>query len=414
MTNSPVDASLLIIGAGPAGLWAAWVAAQRMPSRGVLVLERLGEPGAKLAITGGGRGNFSHVAIEEEFVAAFGRQGRFTLPAFRTLSPGMLRYALARIGVPSDIDVEGRIYPAYQSARQLRDVLYAACLRAGVRFRFNQRVSRLQPPATPGQAWHVDDLTAQAVLLTAGGQSAAHLGADGSGFHLAKSVGYNIIAPVPALVSLHTVEKWPAALSGLSLPAVEIRIANLRGADAVEKGALLFTHHGISGPAVLNLSGRVARRLAEGKSVRLELALLDETPDFQHLRQTAGSRTVLAWLADRFPRALARSLLDLSGISPEMTFSRLPTGQTKALLRHLLALPLTVSGTGGFSESMVTSGGVSLKQVRPDTLEGRLVPGLYFAGEILDLDGPTGGWNLQWAFCSGHLAGAWASYQGHS
>ena len=406
-----MDASLIIIGAGPAGLWAALTAAQRIPPERILVLDRMAEAGAKLAVTGGGRGNISHVAIEEEFFSAFGRQGRFTMPAFRTLSPGMLRYALARMGIPSDIDVDGRIYPLSQSARQVRDALYAACTGAGIRFRFNHRVSRLVPPAGPGQPWRVDDLTARAVLLAAGGQSAAQLGSDGSGFALAKSAGYRIVTPVPALVPLHTVEKWPAAHSGLSLPEVQIRLANQRGADEAVAGAMLFTHQGISGPAVLNISGRVARRLAEGKSVHLELALSEDKPDFQQLRQTAGTRTVLTWLAGRIPRALARTLLDLAGIPPELTFSRLSSGQSKALLRHLTALPLTVSGTGGFAESMATSGGVSLQQVQPENLEGRLAPGLFFAGEILDLDGPTGGWNLQWAFCSGQLAGASAAQQ---
>ena len=145
-----MDASLLIIGAGPAGLWAALTAAQRIPPERILVLDRMAEAGAKLAVTGGGRGNISHVAIEEEFFSAFGRQGRFTMPAFRTLSPGMLRYALARMGIPSDIDVDGRIYPLSQSARQVRDVLYAAATDAGIRFRFQHRVSRLVPPARPG------------------------------------------------------------------------------------------------------------------------------------------------------------------------------------------------------------------------------------------------------------------------
>ena len=404
-----MDASLLIIGAGPAGLWAAWTAARHKPPGGILVVDRLDAPGIKLAVTGGGRGNLSHLATEGEFTAAFGRNGRFTLPAFRALPPDKLRADLAHIGIPSKVDAEGRVYPTSQSASQVRDALATACERTGVRFLFNHRVTRLVPPNGPGQLWHADALSARMVLLAAGGQSAATLGSDGSGFALAKAAGYDIVTPVPALVSLHTVEKWPAEHSGLSLPEVEIHLAGMHKAKHQERGALLFTHHGISGPAVLNLSGFVARLLAEGKPVGLELALPGEKPDFQQLRHAAGTRTVLTWLAGRIPRTLARTVLHLSGIQPEQTFARLTISQIQVLSRNLSALPLTISGTGGFAESMATSGGVSLKQVHPETLEGRLLSGLFFAGEILNLDGPTGGWNLHWAFCSGHLAGTRAA-----
>ena len=216
-----------------------------------------------------------------------------------------------------------------------------------------------------------------------------------------------MIHPVPALAPLPTVERWPAQHSGLSLPDVTLSLPEKPGASV--RGEILFTHRGLSGPAVLNLSGRVARRLQTTPEVRLELRFWPDNPDFSRLRRSAGTRSIAAWLAQRVPRSLADTLLDLAGIPAGLTFSRLSAAQETALCRQLTALPLTVRATGGFAESMVTAGGVALKQVRPDTLESRLHPGLYFAGEILDLDGPTGGWNLQWAFCSGHLAGTCAA-----
>ena len=402
----PVDASLLIVGAGPAGLLAALAAARRRLPDGVLVVDRMPAPGAKLAVCGGGHGNLSHVSTEEEFAAAFGRLGRFTIPAFRSLPPEALCARFADIGVPTVEDSEGRIYPLSQSAAKTRDALFAAGARAGVKFIFDREVRNLIPPESPDAPWTVDSFRARSVLLAAGGQSAPRLGSDGSGFALARALGYDVVPPVPALTSLRTAETWPGTHSGLSLPDISISIAGKRGASV--RGEMLFTHRGISGPAVLDLSGRVARRLREDGAVPILLGLAHGKPDFHALRQEAGTCLILTWLARQLPRALARTVLELAGIPPELTFSRLSAAQECELARHLVALPLTICGTGGFDDSMATSGGISLKQVQPETLEGRLTPRLYFAGEILDLDGPTGGWNLQWAFASGHLAGTTA------
>ena len=151
-----MDASLLIVGAGPAGLLAALAAARRRPPHGVLVVDRLPVPGAKLAASGGGRGNLSHLASEEEFAAAFGRHGRFTIPAFRALPPEDLRGLLAGVGVPTVVDDAGRVYPRSQSAAQVRDALVAACIRAGVRFAGGHAVQALAPPESPEAPWRVD------------------------------------------------------------------------------------------------------------------------------------------------------------------------------------------------------------------------------------------------------------------
>ena len=409
--SSPLDASLLIVGAGPAGLLAAWTAAQRHLPSGVLVLDRMPSPGAKLAVTGGGRGNLSHLASEDEFALAFGRHGRFTIPAFRALPPDDLRTRLAELGVPTTADPTGRIYPKSQSAAQVRDALFKACSQAGVRFSFQHPVKKITPPEIPGQPWRVDTLTAHSVLLSAGGQSTPALGSDGTGFRLAATLGYDIVPPAPALTSFHTLETWPALHSGLSLPDVTLTLPSLRGSEATERGEILFTHRGLSGPAVLNLSGRVARLLLKEKTVPLHLSLSQEKFDFLRLRKTEGSRSLHSFLSRLLPRTLADTLLHLANIPDGQTFSRLSAEQEKSLCRHLFSLPLTIRNTGGFQESMVTSGGVSLKQVHPETLEGRLSPRLHFAGEILNLDGPTGGWNLQWAFCSGSLAGSCALHE---
>lgn len=388
---------------------AAWAAAQRLPRGRVWVLERLPRAGVKLAATGGGRGNLSHLATEEQFASAFGRQGRFTLPAFRLLPPEKLRNFWRDLGIPTLVDSDGRIYPACQSAARTRDALLSACQSLGVRFRLGTAVTRLLPPDSPSAGWRVNQWSARAVLLAAGGASAPHLGSDGSGFRLAESLGYSIVPPVPALTSLATQEDWPKELAGLTIPHVVLRIRGARGSEAVESGSLLFTHKGISGPCALNLSGRVARRLRQKKPVHLELGLAVPAPDFDHGRKTMGSALVLTRLAREIPRALAQTLLELSGIPPRTSFAHLSATQQCELQRRLKALWLTVDRTGDFSESMVTAGGIALREVNPENLEGKRTSQLYFAGEILDLDGPTGGWNLHWAFCSGYLAGSAAT-----
>jgi len=365
----------------------------------------MAEAGLKLTRTGGGRGNLSHQATEEEFAARFGRMGRFTIPAYRSLPPDTLCSLLAEAGIPTTIDSTGRIYPASQSADQVRDALVDACLKSGVHFEFNHPVEKIIPPANPNANWTVNSVSARTVLLATGGQSAARLGSNGSGFALVRALGYSLKPPVPALTALQLEESWIASHSGLTLPEVTLSLQGGRGKKSSCKGEILFTHRGISGPTVLNLSGEVARRLHDDIPCQLLLSLLEEQPNWEQLRKTAGSQPVLGWLSQWLPRALCNTLLELAQIPRNQTFSRLTAIQSEQLTETLTALPLTIRRTGGFEESMVTAGGVSLKQVRPDTLEGRLTPRLYFAGEVLDLNGPTGGWNLQWAFCSGHLVG---------
>ncbi len=401
-----MDASLLIIGAGPAGLLAACAAARQRPGAVIRVVDRLGIPGVKLAASGGGRGNLSHLATEDEFAHAFGRQGRFTLPAFRSLPPERLRNWLADIGVPTTVEPDGRIYPANGSAADLRQALVQACRHAGVRFTLGHPVHTLRPPEDDTGPWRVDDWTARAVLLAAGGCAAPALGSDGSGFRLAAALEFDLIPPVPALTSIRTVEDWPRSLPGVSLPWARVTLAtSTRRESATAEGALLFTHQGLSGPSILNLSGRVSRLLHTGRSVRLNLSFRNTPPNWPRLRRSSGALAVLTWLSESIPRALARVLLNLSGLPENTPFARLTRAQEESLHIHLLAAPLAVQSTGDFAASMVTSGGISLQQVRPDTLESRRHPRLYLAGELLDLDGPTGGWNLHWAFCSGHLAG---------
>lgn len=409
--TTPYD--LLVIGAGPAGLTAALAFKRRNPAARVILLDRMPEPGAKLAVTGGGRGNLSRDLPPDALAAAFGHAARFVAPAFRAFPVSALREFLRGIGVPTQIESGSGIYPVSQSAASVRDALSEAVRHAGAELRLGAAVTRLDPPGDSG-LWHIHissapvPLTACRILLAAGGQSASSLGSDGSGFALARKLGHTIVPPVPALAPLHTQDTWPARLSGISIHEATLSLPAVPTADlpaAKTSGDLLFTHKGFSGPAALNISAAVARRLAAGiHPVPLRLAVLPSPPDFPSLRQTHGARPILAALSRLLPHALADELLALSGIPPDTPCARLSSSQTRTLATTLTALSVPIASTGTFVESMATSGGVTLSEVAPRTLASRIHPTLSFAGEILDADAPTGGYNLHWAFASGHLA----------
>jgi len=282
-----------------------------------------------------------------------------------------------------------------------------------VEFRCNSRVDSLQI-----DRGHVTGIltsrgteSAARVVLAAGGASYPSLGGGESGFRLARLAGHTVVPLCPALVPLVTRETWPATLAGVALPRVTVSLACQGEAPrGAATGSLLFTHKGISGPAVLDISGRVSAALMTRASVGV---MIDLSPDrtieawqghIEKSRKEHGARTVLSMLAEKLPVALAKVVLDRAGVPSAASVARLSREQSRKLIMLIKNLPLTIVGTEGFGKAMVTKGGVSLAEVCPKTLESKRVGGLFFAGEILDVDAPCGGFNLQWAFSSGFLA----------
>jgi predicted Rossmann fold flavoprotein len=266
-------------------------------------------------------------------------------------------------------------------------------------------------------------LLAASVILAAGGCAWPALGSNGSGFALAQGAGHIVVPPVPALVPLVTQETWPRRCAGIVIPNARLRIDLPKASRAGITGDLLFTHRGLSGPAALDLSGEVARCLMEtGNPVPLRLHLTPQT------NVEIWSGTIAAWRTEH-PRRLVRNLVSAqlphslaeevcaeAGIGPDLRAAELPRSTQRSLAEWLSGALVTVTDTEGFKKAMVASGGVSTREVDPRTLQSRLVRGLYFAGEILDIDGPCGGYNLQWAFSSGKLAGQSAAQRliGHA
>jgi hypothetical protein len=472
----PVEsADVAVIGGGPAGLMAA-IAAAEAGAR-VILAEQLSRPGVKLLATGGGRCNLTNTLPADDFMARCGRQGRFMHPALGAMDSGGLRTFLDALGVPTHAPDGFHVYPVSDSARTVQQALVGRALTLGVAVRLGLCVTGLwleereagsvsekpkkgaaasskkrgkasseilsQKCGTPALGRANDEkhsrgvaaatatyktpdfvlrgvetsggpLAAPRVILASGGRSYPDLGATGTGYELARQAGHTVTDLVPALVSLETREAWPARCAGVSLSPARAWIDLPRQPRAGVTGDILFTHRGISGPAVLDLSGDVSVLLVGGE-VPLRIDLVPGTSEeewvsrFDHWQVRGGATTFVTLLDHYLPRSLATVLCGLAGITPAIRPSQVARPARQALAELLTALPLTGTATEGWAASMVTRGGVTLREVDARTLAGRLLPGLAFAGEILDLDGPSGGFNLQWAFSSGHLAGAHAA-----
>ena len=405
--------NIIVIGAGPAGLTAAVVAAAHGAT--VTVLEKMSAPGLKLLASGGGKCNLTNVLPAVDFAARFGRQGRFTLPALNAFSNDALRNFFAERGVPTVIEEDGfHVFPATHSARDVLNALLKDCEKHGVKICCSTSVKELiiEDSAVKGvKTTDNNSIMADIVISAAGGRGYTALGGGDAGYRLAEQAGHEIIRPLPGLTGLHTVEDWPCGCTGNSFKRASVKTALPgRHYSYTEPGELLFTHKGISGPSVIDLAGEVSFLLQKHTEVPVSVNFFaDRTKaswlsEFQERQSGSGTKHIHKILTEYMPRSVAEVFCGLAGIS-----SAVKAAEFNAVCREKLAVLLSscilhVKAVDGWEKAMVTRGGVSLKKVNPDSLESRLVKGLYFAGEQLDLDGPCGGFNLQWAFSSGCLA----------
>jgi hypothetical protein len=405
---------VLVVGGGPAGLMAAIAAAERRAR--VLLCEQLPRPGAKLLVTGGGRCNLTNLADRSTFLACFGRQGRFLQPALALMDSTRLRAFFAGLGVRTEAADGFHVFPTSDSARTVLSALLRRAAGLSVTVALKTEVTSII--LTAGRAAGVNTSTgpvqAACIVLATGGKSYPDLGATGTGYRLAQEAGHTVVTPVPGLVPLVLAPGWEQGLAGVSLPDVQVWIDLPRPRGARRRGPLLFTHRGLSGQAVLDISADVATLLARERTVPLRVNLAPETAPhewsarFELWQRTQGKRLLRNLLAEHLPASLAGALCEQAGAA-QVRAAEVPQGAREKLLTLLTQLPFTVVGTEGFEHAMVTRGGVSLKEVDPRTLQSRKARGLFFAGEVLDLDGPCGGYNLHWAFASGWLAGCSAA-----
>ena len=420
-----MNVDTLIIGAGPAGLMASCFCEGR-----TLVIERMKAPGRKLLATGGGRCNLTHATDAEGIMAAFGRRARFLSPALQAFPPTAIRAFFRALGVETVGESDGCVFPASQKAADVLAALERASRARGAEIRCGVRALRLvlephrahpSPSQEPLREQRVTGVEtdggtfhAPRVILAAGGQSYPDLGSDGSGFALARKVGLAVVTPVPALAGVAVREPWIAELAGLVLERGGVRLDGTGDAKPFLVGPLLLTHKGISGPPALALSGEIAARLcaanAKAQEVPLRLTFLadrtaaDWLARFEGWRRTHGGRSLHNLLSGELPRALATALCAQAGL-PSTAAAQAKKSGLEALAAACSNLPVHAVGTEGWNRAMLTRGGVALSELDPRSLACKRIAGLHCAGEVVDVDGPCGGYNLTWAFASGRLAG---------
>jgi predicted Rossmann fold flavoprotein len=405
-----VDEPIIVVGGGASGMMAAGRAgALGAP---VLLLEKTPKLGNKLRLTGKGRGNLTNVAPWSDFVAHFGPNGRFLYGAFSRFFVQDLRAFFADRGVPTVVERGGRVFPVANDANLVADAL-VGYLRAGnVTLRRRARVTSLLTEG--GRATGVEGegrrFSARAVIVATGGASYPGTGSTGDGYGLLAALGHTIVPPRPALVPLVVAEPFVARLRGLSLRNVQVTLLLDGRPLASQFGEMLFTPYGVTGPIVLTLSKRAAEAAERGRaelSIDLKPALSDEELDARLLRDVDrfGRRTYRRLLSGLLPRLLIDVFVDLTGIPPDRRGNQVTAGERARLHGLLRDLRLTVVGTRPIAEAIVTAGGVAIDELDPRTLESKRIRGLYCCGEVIDVDGDTGGYNLQAAFSTGYVAG---------
>ena len=404
---------LIVVGGGAAGMMAALFAA-RAGAR-VLLLERNEKLGKKVYITGKGRCNVTNAADEEEFMRRILRNPRFMYASFAALSNQELMQLIESLGVPLKVERGERVFPVSDHSNDVIQALRRELERLNVEIRYNCRVASLM--ADEGCCEGVtteagEKLFADAVILATGGASYPSTGSTGDGYALAEATGHKVEEPLPSLVPIETKESWPATLMGLTLKNVRLSAYQAGGRKEKciysEMGEMLMTHFGVSGPLVLTLSGLLPRDLSSVRlSIDLKPALDAQTLDARLVRDFRElSRKQLSAVMDGLvPHNLGQQLLVLAKISGAAPVHSVTAEQRHALVELLKNVPLTPRRLRGFDEAIVTRGGVCVKDVNPSTMESKRLPGLYFAGELLDVDATTGGFNLQIAFSTGALAG---------
>jgi len=402
------QADLVVIGGGPAGMMCAGVAAGR--GLDVILLEPNRQLGRKLRITGKGRCNLTNNCDIRTILSNIPGDGRFLYSALNRLPPSELMAFFEAEGLRLKTERGMRVFPESDNANDVADTMEALCLRRGVRVIHSfAREIRAIDGAVASVMTDDGEIACRAAAICTGGLSYPRTGSTGMGYTMAKKLGHTVTPTRPSLVPLESGDAWCARMQGFSLRNVRLSAYEDERLIFREQGEMLFTHFGVSGPLVLSASAKMRRM---GSAVyRLEIDLkpaLDEKKlDARLLRDFAkySNREFKNALDDLAGRLMIPVLVELSEIPGDTKVNAITREQRLRLLRLLKAFPVSVSGTRPIDEAIVTAGGVSTREINPRTMESKLVRGLYFAGEVLDLDAYTGGFNLQIAWSTGFAAG---------
>lgn len=405
----PADFDIAVVGAGAAGLMAGIAAAEN--GRRVIVLEKNRKPGVKILMSGGNRCNITHDTDNRGIVAEYGPSGQFLHSALAAFSVQDTLDFFHAEGVETKVEEPGKVFPVSNRAIDVLDALLRRLQRSGAELALNQPLTLLTfadnqftlttPPRT---------LTASNVILTTGGRSYPGSGTTGDGYRFAAQFGHTIVPPRPALTPVTSREPWIKSLQGVTLTDVQLRVLDGTTVLAKRRGSLLFAHFGLSGPVALDVSRCISGHSAPA-SLALEIDLLPDVPEaevdrwLQSESLAAGKKQLANVLAERVPHRMAEVLLTLTNQPIDRKAAGFNRNDRQAIAQSIKRLRVPIAGTLGFEKAEVTAGGVALTEVDSRNMQSRKQPGLFIAGELLDLDGPIGGYNFQAAWSTGWLAG---------
>lgn len=409
-----IKKQVFIIGAGPAGLIASIFAAREGAS--VIILESNSGPGRKLLLTGGKRCNLTHHIEPNKLTKLYGKSSKFLSYCIYKYPPGYIQDFFAQSGLDTKIESDNCVFPATYKAEDVKNTLVHEAKRLKVEFIYNKPVCDIVKEAD-GFLIKTQEkqFSAEKIIIATGGLSWPQTGSTGDGYRFAKNLGHSIIEPRASLVPLVTSEKWTNKLAGTSIANMKIS-ANLNNKKIVTQGAGVFTHNGLGGPAAQDMS-RYLTDFLPVKENPIEI-LLDLIPDLQQeqlenliikLADENPKKKIENVLSDFLPKRFVSVVCNLSDCNDNVPAGQLKKEMRRKIVRTIKALPLSVVRTRPIEEATVTRGGVNLPEINPKTMESKICPDLFFAGEVINADGPCGGYNLQICWSTGALAGSCAA-----
>ncbi|CAA6823109.1 MAG: NAD(FAD)-utilizing dehydrogenases [uncultured Sulfurovum sp.] len=403
--------NLIVVGAGAAGMMSAIVAARE--GKSVLLLEKLSKIGAKLKATGGGRCNLTNTLSNEDFMTKFGRDGRFMSPALERFDHKSLMHFFKAIGVESHAPDGFRVFPTSHSSLSIINALAQEMESLDIDVICAQKVEHLihDNVKVISIQTQTDSFVSDAVIIATGGMGYPMLGAQGDGYVMAKDVGHKITKVHPAMMPLKVKEKWVENCRADTIAKVTMKVDIKKYNKLKAMGDLIFTKNGIRGPVVLDFSREITPLLDKFDEVPVLVNLtkgLNEEEIRLHIKKQLTldpHRDTFSLIETLLPKSVTIELCTLAHIDGSLGWNKQKGIHRDTLIKLLVWTPLTINGHDGFKMAMITRGGISLKEIDPYTMQSKKLKNLYFCGEVMNIDGPCGGYNLQWSFASGHLAG---------
>ena len=398
----------IVIGSGGAGMIAAITASKN--GKNVLLLEKLPTLGAKLKATGGGKCNLTNTLTSEEFMASFGKNGRFMQKALSMLPNHELRDFFHSIGVQTDTKDGFRVFPITHNSSTIIDALQKELENQNIEVLCDTKVEQIlvQDTQVTGVKTTNEIFEAPNVIVATGGLGFPMLGANGDGHEFAKQLGHKVTDLYPAMLPVYTKETWVANCTADTIARAIVRIDLKKAKKLKAVGDMIFTSKGLRGPVILDFSREITPLLKQYDEVPLLINMVrgkNEEDILNHLKKHALKENVVEQLNSLLPTSVIIELCNIVGADINKKFKDQEGIVREKLVKIVVNTPLTVTDSVGFKKAMITRGGVSLKEIDPNTMKSKICDGLYFCGEVMDIDGPCGGYNLQWSFSSGFLAG---------